>query len=69
MRSFPASAMYLQVFLVTSHLSFFLGFVLVVPPLAPPAFPPQPVQLAIPHCRSVMTETRLENSLEETTSA
>ena len=65
MRSFPASAMYLQVFLVTSHLSFFFGFVAFLAP----AFPPQPVQLAIPHCRSVMTETRLENSLEETTSA
>ena len=61
MRSFPASAMYLQVFLVTSHLSFFLGFVVF---LAPP-FPPQPVQLAIPHS-AVMTETRLETTLETT---
>ena len=68
MRSFPASAIYLQVFLVTSHLSFFLGLVVVLPPLAPPPFPPQPVQLAIPHW-AVMTETRLEKSLEETTSA
>ena len=66
MRSFPASAMYLHVFLVTNHRSFFLGLVSLL--LAPP-LPPQPVQLAIPHCRSVMTETRLENSLEETTSA
>ena len=60
MRSFPASAMYLHVFLVTSHLSFFLGFVSLF--LAPP-LPPQPVQLAIPHW-AVMTETRLETRLE-----
>ena len=67
MRSFPASAIYLQVFLVTSHLSFFLGLAVVLPRVPPP-FPPQPVQLAIPHW-AVMTETRLEKSLEETTSA
>ena len=44
MRSFPASAMYLHVFLVTNHRSFFLGLVSLL--LAPP-LPPQPVQLAM----------------------
>ena len=65
MRSFPASAMYLHVFLVTSHLSFFLGFVSLF--LAPP-FPPQPVQLAIPHF-AVMTETGGYSTRLERTSA
>ena len=59
MRSFPASAMYLHVFRVTSQRSFFLGLeaFLETPEFpGPPPFPPQPAQLAMAHLAVITVE-------------